>query len=147
MNQNIQYVTCDKDLKERISSIWCKVPPKHWHLDDGFTLVALDKEKIVGYVSVYWRNLPSPLETSKEGFIDIIEVIPEYRRRGIAANLLHQAEELSKKEGCCQIRAWSSDDKVEAIPMWKSLKYDLCPATIHPNKKTVSGYFVVKPLR
>ena len=147
MKNNIRYVECDKELKERITSTWSKIPPKHWHLENGFTLVALDNDLIVGFVSVYWRNLPLPLASSKEGFIDILEVIPEYRRRGIATNLLRQAEYRSQKEGCCQIRSWSSDDKTEAIPMWKSLKYGLCPATVYPNGKTVSGYFVAKPLQ
>jgi hypothetical protein len=55
--------------------------------------------------------------------------------------------ERAVRRGAYQIRAWSSDDKIEAIPMWKALGFGLCPATEHPRGQEVKGYFVAKELR
>ncbi len=44
--------------------------------------------------------------------------------------------------GFYQLRAWSSSDKTEAIPMWKSLGFGLVPTTTYPRGQAVPGYFV-----
>ena len=44
-------------------------------------------------------------------------------------------------QGACQLRAWSTNDKVEAIPMWKALGFTLCPVTHAMWGPQVTGYF------
>jgi len=72
----------------------------------------------------------------------------ECKRMGVATELITRTEKWAKKTGLLQIRAWSSQDKVEAIPMWRNLGYGLCPAKIWIEwcKETVDGYYVVKQL-
>jgi len=67
---------------------------------------------------------------------------------GIATELVARTEAWAKKAGLLQIRAWSSQDKVEAIPMWRDLGYGLCPAKIwlEQHNIAVDGYYVVKQL-
>jgi hypothetical protein len=50
-------------------------------------------------------------------------------------------------------KAWSSDDKTEAIFMWHSLNYCMCPAIMRRRSvikefigKPVQGYYVAKIL-
>jgi hypothetical protein len=54
--------------------------------------------------------------------------------------------ERAKEERIYQIRSWSSEDKIEAIPMWQALGFGLCPATTYPQGKEVKGYFVARVL-
>jgi len=42
----------------------------------------------VGFISVEWRNLTPPLESTSEAFIDFIGVHEDYRRQGIASQLI-----------------------------------------------------------
>jgi GNAT superfamily N-acetyltransferase len=116
------------------------------HLEDGFSIVAFHREKPVGLVSVRWQTLPSPLPPTCEGYIDIIEVVEAYRRKGIARKLIELSLARAKAHGAAQLRAWSTDDKTEAIPMWKALGVALCPTTHSMWGPEISGYFVAKRL-
>ena len=116
------------------------------HLDDGFTLIASRGGEIVGFISVQWRTLPAPLNGADEGFIDIIEVQESVRREGIGRRLIQMAQMRCRERKVYQLRAWSSEDKKEAIPMWHALGFGLCPATEYPKGQPVRGYFVAKPI-
>jgi ribosomal protein S18 acetylase RimI-like enzyme len=142
--QSLHYVVADAELRRRLGTEWGEVVARHMHLNDGFSIVAMDGRTPAGVISVYWRRLPPPLPESYEGYIDIIEVHPDYRRRGVARGLVEMALKRGKKQGVHQLRAWSSEDKVEAIPMWQALGFGLCPATTYPGGEEVRGYFVTK---
>ena len=114
------------------------------HLADGFSIVALEDELLIGLISTYGKKLPL-LETS-DWYIDILEVHKNYRRKGIATHLIQMVCERARDEGIYQIRSWSSEDKVEAIQMWKALRFGLCPAVTYPQGKEVKGYFVARVL-
>lgn len=142
----LTYLDADKNLKHRIGAEWGEKAARHMHLTDGFSTVAFDDNLIVGLISLYWKKLPLPLVESFDWYIDILEVHKDYRRRGIATHLIKTACERAKKSGVYQIRSWSSEDKIEAILMWKALGFGLCPAVTYPQRKEVKGYFVAKVL-
>jgi GNAT superfamily N-acetyltransferase len=143
----MDFIRGDSSIGRLIGKAYGDVAERHLHFDDGFTLVAVDGDEIAGFASFVWRDLPQPLDSLKECFIDIIETQPEYRRKGIATHLLEMAEELAKRAGAYQLRAWSSCDKAEALSMWPALGYGLAPAVVTPGGHEVHGYFVTKPLR
>ena len=118
----------------------------HLHFQDGFTLIALHEKESVGIISVYWRALPTPLPGIIEGYINIIEVKPAYRKRGIAKQLINLSIEKAQTHQAYQLRSWSSEDKLEAILMWKRLGFGLCPAITYPRDQEVHGFFVAKML-
>jgi len=62
--------------------------------------------------------------------------------------MISRTEKWAKEYGYRQIRAWSSQDKIEAIPMWYALDYCMCPAKIWVEwcKKVVDGFYVTKKL-
>lgn len=138
----IKYLDCDRGLKKRVGLEMGSVAEKHLHLDDGFSIVAADGGKIAGIIAVCRRPLPPPLSGTYEGFIDIIEVKPEYKRKGVARKMIGLSAERCREAGYCQLRAWSSEDKIEAIPMWKTLGFGLAPASIPAKGGEVKGYFV-----
>lgn len=138
------YLDADEIMKTRVEREWGEKAARHMHLTEGFSIVALDHERLIALISVYGKKLPL-LETP-DWYIDILEVHKEYRRNGIARRLIQIVCERAKEQGIYQIRSWSSEDKVEAIPMWKALGFGLCPATTYPQGKEVHGYFVAKVL-
>ena len=143
---DIRYVDCDADLKRQVGEVMGEVAERHIRLTDGFAFVAMDGETPVGLIAVYRRGLPPPLLETYEGFINIIEVAEAFRRRGIGRRLVEMSIERCRARGLHQIRAWSSEDKTEAIPMWKTIGFTLCPATGRPRGLEVKGYFVAHQL-
>jgi ribosomal protein S18 acetylase RimI-like enzyme len=140
----IQFVDADEFLKSRVADEWGDKAARHMHLEDGFSILAMQDDNLVGLLSVYWKLLPAPLPETCEGYIDILEVHKVFRRRGIAKQLIAIAMERAKEKGAYQMRSWSSLDKTEAIPMWKAIGFGLCPATTFPKGQKVRGYFVTK---
>lgn len=140
------YVAADEAMKARIAHEWGDLAARHMHLADGFSLVALAAEQPVGLVAVAYRGLPAPLTGTYEGYIDIIEVHPEYRRQGIATQLMAMVTDRLQAQRLYQVRAWSSEDKTAALHMWQTLGFTLCPATTYPRGQAVQGYFVAKLL-
>lgn len=143
---SFEYLDAAEGWRERLRAEWGETVAKHMHLTDGFTIIAVDGSTPAGLIAVVWRNLPRPLVGCVEGFIDIIEVAPDYRRRGVARTLVEVAATRAKARGACQLRAWSSDDKTEAIFMWRALGFGLCPTVERPRGQEVNGYFVARPV-
>ena len=140
----VVYLDADERMKERIGREWGEKAARHMHLADGFSIVAFHHELLIGLISVYGKKLP--LLEAFDWYIDILEVHKDYRRNGIATHLIRMVCERAKEEGIYQVRSWSSEDKIEAIPMWKALHFGLCPATTYPQGKEVKGYFVARVL-
>ena len=145
----ITYQEIDTTIREMITDGYGLIAKDHIHTQDGsYSLAAICDETVVGFISTYTQDLPVPITGDKEAYIDIIEVDTKYQRMGIASEFITRTEEWAKKAGLLQIRAWSSQDKTAAIPMWHSLGYGLCPAKIWVEwcKEVVDGYYVVKQL-
>ncbi len=106
-----------------VSTEWGESAARHMHVDDGFTIVASDSGKLVGLLSVRWDELPPPLEHTTEGYIYTIQVDSDWRRRGVASRMVERATERALEQGVYQLRAWSSDDKVAALHMWRALGF------------------------
>jgi len=145
----ITYQEIDTYLLEKISLHYGEYAKKHIHIgNDSYSLAAICNDIPVGFISTYTLNLATPISEEKDAYIDVIEVDEKYQRMSIASEMLVRTEEWAKKLGLLQIRAWSSQDKVEAIHMWRCLGYGLCPAKIWVEwcKEAVDGYYVVKQL-
>lgn len=137
----VEYVLADQTIVEVIRDQWAPVVARHLEIDNGFSIVAMAEGKPVGAIGLYWNELPIPLTGTREAYINIIEVIPAFRGRGIATELVNRSIELCREEGVYQVRAWSSDDKIQALPMWRRLGFALCPAD-NPWHAGLKGFFV-----
>jgi ribosomal protein S18 acetylase RimI-like enzyme len=140
----MEFIRADKSIVEKIKKEFNEEYIDYLHFDDGFTFIALDKDKVVGFVSSHTQRISK--SDKFESYIDVIEVKAENRRCGIATKLLILLEEESKKEGLCQIRAWSSEDRKEAIAMWEKCGFFLESLEIISSvtKKSVRGYYATK---
>ena len=112
----------------------------------GFAIVALDGDKPIGLISLSWRDLPAPPLDAHDATIDIIEVREGYRRKGVARRLISIAMDRLIESNVFQVCAWSTNDKVEAIPMWHALGFTMQPVTHSMWGSEVTGYFVAKRL-
>lgn len=144
----IVYRDADEKVRERIEKEWSEKAARHLHISDGVSVVAFHGNLPVGLISAYPKRLPYPLLETFDWYIDVLEVQPDYRRMGIATHLIHIVSERAKERGAYQIRAWSSEDKIEVMSMWKGLGFGLCPAVTYPQGQDneVRGYFVAKVL-
>lgn len=142
----LRYADADESIKDRIEKEWGPKAARYMHLIDGFSIVAVRDALLVGLISVYRKKLPAPLSETFDWYVDILEVHQDFRRLRIATRLIDIVCERAKKEGVYQIRSWSSEDRTEAIPMWKALGFALCPTATYPQGKEVKGYFVAKVL-
>ena len=146
----IVYQEINGTLLEKMVACYGDWVTKYIHFEDGsFSLAALHDDVPLGFISTYTRTLPNPLCNVKDAYIDVIEVDKQHRRRGIASELINRAEQWASENNFLQVRAWSSRDKAEAIPMWVKLQYGMCPAKIwnEQRRESVDGYYVVKRLR
>ena len=146
VQDDLRYLDSPEEWRERLAQEWGEKAARHLHFANGFTIVALHQTRSVGLIAVYWRELPSPLPATIEGYIDFLEVRAAYRRQGIARRLIDLAVQRAVERRAYQVRSWSSEDKIEAIPMWKQLGFGLCPATTFPRGQEVRGFFVTKIL-
>jgi GNAT superfamily N-acetyltransferase len=138
------YLDANQRMKDRVATEWGEETARHIHLTHGCSIAVLNGEILVGLISAYGKKLP--LLEITDWYIDILEVHKEYRRMGIATQLIEMVSGRARERGIYQLRAWSWDDKAAAIPMWKALGFGLCPASTYPEGKEVKGYFVAKVL-
>lgn len=143
---DIRLVDLDEPLGRRIRAEVGETAWRYLHPEGGFAIVALAGEELVGFIAVQPRPLPAPLPATTESYIDIIEVLESHRRKGVARRLVAAAARRGTASGHYQLRAWSSSDKAEAIPMWKALGFGVVPTTTFPGGQAVPGYFVTLPL-
>ena len=143
---NIEYKKIDDMILDKIVDEYGEWAKDCIHIkDDTFTLAAMDGDIPAGFVCVTSRTLAYPLEHLKDAFIEVVEVHEDYRRQGIGQYLIECAEKWAREMGLKQIRTHSSDEAVEAIPMWYKLNYGLCPH-VYSKEEGCAGYWVAKVL-
>ena len=84
----------------------------------GMFIAELDGEP-VGMVNAYVDKL----REEKKGFIRMLGVVPEYRRRGIGRALAEKAVESLKERGMETVEASAVMGKPEAIRLWESMGF------------------------
>jgi len=121
--------------------------------DGCYMVAALCGEIVAGFAAIHPARWIAPLEEHKDAFIEDIEVDEHFRRQGIGSHLVLMLEKWAKDFGYRQIRAWSSEDKYEALQMWYSSDYCMCPSamlgqSIKPGfeNKQIVGYYYAKML-
>jgi len=84
----------------------------------GMFIAELNSE-LVGIVNAYVDKL----RKEKKGFIRMLGVVPEYRRRGIGRALAEKAIESLKERGMETVEATAVMGKPEAIGLWESMGF------------------------
>ena len=118
----------------------------------SYNVGVYDNKKLVGIIANYIKTQIEPLK-EKEAFIAYIEVLKDYRRKGIATHLVKMAEKWAKMQGLYQIAAWSDLNASNMICLAKKQKYSMCQAIMYDKNylptngnKYVVGYYYAKRL-
>lgn len=147
---NIVYKMIDWSMFKAIGEKYGSMKQSHVCMEtDGFSHAAVHDGGVIGFISVIPKAFYEPLADVTEAFINIIEVDADFRRHGIARKLIASSEQWAVSQGFTQLSAWSSADKLEAVPMWRKLGYGMCPAQIWIQSRALNvyGFYVVKTLK
>lgn len=92
----------------------------HW-LDDanGETFVALAEDRIVGYITVNVREQAPHWKIKKVGNISGLMVHPDYRRRGIAGQLLARARTFFAAQAVKYFTVYTAAENKAAIEFYQ----------------------------
>jgi len=89
--------------------------------NDSATIIALDDNVIVGYASVAIREQPHFYRIKKIGSISALMVAPEYRRQGIATNLLNKAKDFFRQHEIKYFTLYTATVNQAAISLYKKI--------------------------
>lgn len=92
---------------------------KEKYINPSIELVAVDEGQIVGLIDIEYEMKEGTVcsrGTGIGGMIWHIAVHPEFRRRGIAKQLLMRAEKVAKEKKLNRLEAWTRDD--DWVNMW-----------------------------
>ncbi len=89
--------------------------------DSSATLIALLDGEIVGYASVAVREQPRFYKIRKVGSISALMVAKDYRRRGIATQLLREAKAYFQRHGIKYFTFFTSVANQDAISLYEKL--------------------------
>lgn len=139
----------------------------HWATDSGkpkpdrFYFAVICGTEVVGHLTIrkqailvpasaLTQNVDIPLtaadgEPLSEVFVETFAVNPDHRRCGYGRALQERALIKAELLGCCQMRSWSSADRVENYALKISMGFSVLPALYPmPGGSAISGVYFVK---
>lgn len=102
-------------------------------LKNGIVLVAKDKDIIIGILGGYINDF-----NGKEAYISILEIEKEYRKLGIACNLIKEFEKMANENNMKKIRLYTHKDNETAKRFYKKMGFK-----IKENEQANYGYSIV----
>ena len=106
------------------------------HADTQFVAIAeLDDGRLVGFLEASIRTHVEDCETDHVGYLEGWYVDPDYRRAGIGARMVEQAEQWARAHGCTEM---ASDAEVENTVSQKAhekLGYSETSRLVHLRKE------------
>lgn len=88
---------------------------------DVLQLGAFDGEKLVGVLRATLWEESIMVKNLKTVCLDDIYVLPEYRRRGIAAKLFHETERWARQRGAVRLDLHTWDFNQGAIALYRAM--------------------------
>ncbi len=149
-NKNIKLLKCTEELLKQVRNKYSSEHAKKITLDDKtYTLVALDKDQVIGFISTTLIELEPPLDKVVEAHINIIEIKKEYYQygvaNGVAERLIKKTETYFKNTEATQIYGWSTN---ALIHLWNNLGYTFTLYTKldDKTKPNIQEYGILKKL-
>ncbi|PKK82965.1 MAG: hypothetical protein CVT49_10905 [candidate division Zixibacteria bacterium HGW-Zixibacteria-1] len=87
--------------------------------DTSATIIALVDDRIAGYASVAVREQPRFYKIKKVGAISALMVAEEYRRRGIATQLLAESKAYFRRQGIKYFTFYTATANLAAIRLYE----------------------------
>ena len=87
--------------------------------DNAATFVAIQDGRIVGYITVFIKEQPGYWKVKRVGDISGLMVYKDYRRRGIASQLLAEATTFIRTQGVRYFTVYTAATNQTAIAFYK----------------------------
>jgi len=99
--------------------------------------IALCDDKAVGFSHVYIRNewCWTEHENGPFGYLDTIYVHPDYRKKGIAQNLVKLCEDWAREKGCIEFASDCDLDNIGSLAFHLNSGFTEMHRTIHFSKE------------
>ncbi len=96
--------------------------------DGGVLMIALKQDEIIGFLWMYQRKTPAPVDQN-EWFINVIDV-PDavYRRKGVGSGLVREAIDYARRDGAYQVSAYCDIANVPSHALWVRNRFSILPA-------------------
>ena len=102
------------EMKDEIlKTVWSWLQDRN---HDVKGIVYEHENKVVGLA--HYRRMPSPLRGKYIGFLDDIYVAPKYRGKKIGEKLIHELNEISKKNNWGLLRWVTYNDNIRAKSLY-----------------------------
>ena len=102
------------EMKDEIlKTVWSWLQDRN---HDVKGIVYEHENKVVGLA--HYRRMPSPLRGKYIGFLDDIYVEPKYRGKKIGEKLIHELNEISKKNNWGLVRWVTRNDNIRAKSLY-----------------------------
>lgn len=98
-------------------------------------LVCLPDGKAVAFAEAALRPYVNGCETSQVAFLEGIYVEPEYRKRGLARQLVTEVEDWAHKQGCSEFASDIHEDNQDSHAMHLALGFQETKRVIYFRKK------------
>lgn len=86
--------------------------------DGGVLILAKDGEKVAGAALCYIHRHPAGTDSL---YVDELDTHPDYRRQGVATQLMNKAGEIAKEKGCSEVWVSTETDNETADKFYRSL--------------------------
>lgn len=108
---------------------------------DGYTLIAIDNNNLIAFVSVLKRQIPAPINGKTEDFINVIDVIDtSYRKKGVGSALIDKVKNIAYETGSMQVRAYCDINNEASHALWVKNDFGISP--VKNTDGTILGSFV-----
>ncbi len=126
--------------RKEIVSKYPHTAPMMW--EGGSLIVAYDdNNEIVGFLWSFRREIPAPVGTLTEDFINVIEVCDGHKEQGVGSALVQKCIEKAKTDGVYQVRAYCDIHNVSSHHLWAKNRFGISPVKM-PDGNIV-GSFVI----
>jgi GNAT superfamily N-acetyltransferase len=143
----IIYVPATPELQRQMKEQSSSNASDFIHFEDNFySVIAVDDSNPIALIVAKKRPLSKPVDMLQEAYIDVIEVHPDYQRRGIGAELVKRVLLWAKENELSQIRAWSEEIRYAALMLWKKLGFTFSQVNFQRGDEERYGFYVTKQM-
>jgi RimJ/RimL family protein N-acetyltransferase len=109
--------------------------------DNGYTLVAIENDTIIAFTSVLRREIPAPLHSKIEDFIEVIDVVDiPSQGKGVGSALVSEVKRIALEAGSMQVRAYCDIQNEASHALWVKNGFGISP--VKNANGTIPGSFV-----
>ncbi|MEK7339809.1 MAG: aminoglycoside 6'-N-acetyltransferase [Candidatus Rhabdochlamydia sp.] len=115
------WVNCDEEKHRREMKDYLSSPEK------TVFFAEIEPQNYIGLVEVSIRHLVEGTSHNRVGYLEGLYILPKYRKKNVAKQLISEAEKWAKEQGCLAMASDTGANNDISIEVHKKLGYkDIC---------------------